>query len=610
MDEVVATLANKLDVQRPQNAPVWPAVLENLRSRQRLLILLDNFESIWSSRNEELRDASEVFLAQLAALDELTLLVTTRGNVLPESCTWANIDTAELDTLSSTAARMTFNDLTCLKPRILESGPEANALTELLREIDFMPLAITLLARLDDLPSLLLREWSEHYTAVLETDHHDGTRRELSVEVSIKISLAHLPAESVHVRPRQLLSALGQLPAGLFSDVSTELQSTIPNIDLAAQDLLHHSLVYLGVHGELRMLSPVRHYVSASLPILDATLSALDKIYIAIANARPASDRMYSDGPAYDVELPNAVSILISTLDRRSDGEPVRAILTLSPYCAAREQPCLPLLRKLLPRLGHSCIEKAQCEMSIGYHYRFSADPGLGIPFLERAAELFAELGEKQFEARCREGLAQQLRGQGLQESGDQQAAKAEILLRESSSYGSYLEMAIPGEDAALIEQQFRDARDDRIRVGDVIAVCDLSDRILEILYEQGDTVALIKELELVVALEEQMQPASTLLGMTKIRLAEQYLHCDNPDTAERLLIEACALMTQHNYHEGLVSVTCSLAHVRVVQCRFSEGAELLEAAARLCRERGIETDATDYDTLAKKMWLQAKVYQ
>ena len=84
-----------------------------------------------------------------------------------------------------------------------------------------MPLAITLLARLDDLPSRLLRECSEHYTEVLEADRHDGTRRELSVEVSIKISLARLPPETVHVRPRQLLSVCGQLPAGLspaFSD--------------------------------------------------------------------------------------------------------------------------------------------------------------------------------------------------------------------------------------------------------------------------------------------------------------------------------------------------------------------------------------------------------
>lgn len=155
-DKVLGQLAIKLSIQRLQNVPLWPTVIENLRTRQRILIVLDNFEFIWSSTNDILREESEVVLAQLAVLDELTLIVTTRGNLLPEAFTWGNFSTTELDTLSSTAAPLTFNDLSCTRPGVLISEIEAHALTELLREVDFMPLAVTLLARLDVIPSRLL----------------------------------------------------------------------------------------------------------------------------------------------------------------------------------------------------------------------------------------------------------------------------------------------------------------------------------------------------------------------------------------------------------------------------------------------------------------------
>ena len=120
-DEVLGQLAIKLDVQRSQNVALWSTVLDELRSRQRVFLVLDNFESIWSPTNQELREAAEIFLAQLAVLDEITIVVTTRGNLLPENFTWANVDTAELDTLSSTAARLTFTDLSYLEPHVLGS---------------------------------------------------------------------------------------------------------------------------------------------------------------------------------------------------------------------------------------------------------------------------------------------------------------------------------------------------------------------------------------------------------------------------------------------------------------------------------------------------------
>jgi len=400
-----------------------------------------------------------VFLAQLAVLDEVTLLVTTRGNILPESFMWVNIDTAELDTLSSTAAHMTFTDLSDLDPHVLESKAEADALTELLREIDFMPLAIKLLARLGDLPSHLLREWSEHFTSVLEADYHDGTRRELSVTVSIKISLAHLAAESVEFRPRQLLSVMGHLPAGLFPGVSTHLRSLNPNIDLAAQGLLRHSLVYLGGHGELRMLSPVMHYVSTCLPMSAATLSAVDNIYISIAQACSSSERAHIDGPTYDVELPNLFHVLAAAMDRRSDKILVDATTRLVAYCSVRNRFCLPLIQKLAPHFENDAVRKPRFLLIVSSHYCGVGELHLAAQSVEQSAQIFAKLEDKSREARARLKLSKILQMLGRLEDARQQEARSEALERESET-SDYRYLIMPGEDLVMAEKRFRRNRE------------------------------------------------------------------------------------------------------------------------------------------------------
>jgi len=605
VDDVLSHLAGKLGAQRIQNAPLWPAVLDNLRSRQPVLILLDNFESIWSPTNDELREASEVFLAQLAVLDEITLLVTTRGNVLPESFTWANIDTAELDTLSSTAARMTFTDLSDLEPHVLESKPEANALTELLREVDFMPLAIKLLARLGDLPSSLLREWSEHYTAVLEADHHDGSRRELSVTVSIKISLAHLPAESADFQPRQLLSVMGYLPAGLFPGVSADLCSTIPNLDLAAQDLLRHSLVYIGGCGELRMLHPVRHYVSACLPMSIATRIAVEVIYISLAIARPSFDRSDTDGPAYEVELSNMFHVLGVILDWETDPTFITIILDLAQYCAIRNRNCLPLLQKIAPLVesdGHPDRKKSFF-ITIASSYRAYGEHHLAAPYLEQLAVLNAELGDKSGEACAMRMLSVISDALGRSEDACQQEARAQALEQESQTSG-FQHLVMPGEDLILAEQRLRDDRKACMQGGDDKGVRELSKLILDTADKRGDDAAYIKELEFSIPLYEQMQFSMRThnIGFMKFSLAHRYIACNRMDRAEGPLIDAYALFSSIDERDGMALVVSLTGYMHSAEGRFRESAEHYEEASRMFTVAGVTRMAAISDERASEM--------
>jgi len=278
IDEVLIMLMLELGVRQSQNTSLWSAVFDNIRSRQRSILVLDNFDTMWSALDDELRESSEALLTQLAALDQLTLVVTTRRNYIPESFNWENCDTAELESLSSAGARTLFTEWSALEPHILASEPEAEALTQLIYSANFMPLTVSLLARLNELPSRLLHEWLEHSTEVLDAERHDGTFLELGIEVAIRISLAHLPAETADFQPRQLLSVLARRPAGFSPGALDQLGTTVTNINSTVQALLIHSLAYYNELSELKMLGVVRDNALACLPMSSDMRSAMGKI--------------------------------------------------------------------------------------------------------------------------------------------------------------------------------------------------------------------------------------------------------------------------------------------------------------------------------------------
>jgi len=578
-DDVLGQLAYKLGVQRSQGISLWAAVLEFLRAGPHNLLVLDNFESIWSPTDNVLREASEVFLAQLAVIDELTIIVTTRGKILPEGFTWSNADTTELDTLSSTAARQTFEDLTTIKPSILAAEPEHRALTALLKEVDFIPLAVTLLARLDDLPSRLLREWSEYFTEVLEADHHDGTRRELSVEVSIKISLAHLPRETAGISLRQLLSVCGQLLAGVFAEVLDHLRPSIPNLDEAAETLLRHSLVYAGGWNELRMLSPVRHYISHRLPMDNVTRSAVEAFYLSLNCRIPPRDRIAIDGLAIDREMPNTFSIIFSMLDRPTN-DLRNAVLHFAAYCSVRGHQQQAFLEKCLSSADNCPLWKAHLLYQIGVSH-CGNDYETAIGYFERAAELFAKLGDTHSEALTRLHITQ-LGGIDTSEK-TQQVLSGAGLSYLCDIYA--LDKTLPPD---VIEQRYRVARETCLQDEDYFHAAAAS-RQLAIMREQlGDSSGALQEYMTANTLAEQSCPNSGFLGAIKVNLAMMYIQQQDLVAAENLIIEAHAIFSFVD--DDRISLARTLAvtsWLRLCQGRHDEAAAIMGEAVIKFRESG-----------------------
>lgn len=239
-------------------------------SQQRMLIptiiVLDNFESPWEA-SQGRRDVED-FLGRLSDMEGVTVIVTMRGIDRPSGVAWSRPFLPPLCTLDPIAARSVFIDISDANypDRHAEDDEEAHdELDELLELCEFLPLAIELLANLaqpgmETVPSLLER-WKREVpdTAMLDRGDH---RRD-SLNVSIEISL-NSPRISQHPEALTLLQLLALLPDGVRND---ELELAIPSIqrtDYYSRVLRQTSLAYLDSRNRLKVLAPIRAYVSAT----------------------------------------------------------------------------------------------------------------------------------------------------------------------------------------------------------------------------------------------------------------------------------------------------------------------------------------------------------
>ncbi|KAJ7438164.1 P-loop containing nucleoside triphosphate hydrolase protein, partial [Mycena latifolia] len=218
------------------------------------LLILDNLESIWEPQVS--RVEVEKFLAQLADMDHLALIITMRGAERPSNVQWTHPFLPPLKPLTQDAARETFID-------IADDGYTEEEIDKILLFTDNMPLAVSLIAHLVDYEgfSSVLNRWEAERTSLLSDGHDKGSNLDLSISLSLESPrITSLP------HARDLLSLLSMLPDGL-SDAEL-LQSKLPldNILACKAALLRTSLAYTDDQRRLKALVPIREYVNKMHP--------------------------------------------------------------------------------------------------------------------------------------------------------------------------------------------------------------------------------------------------------------------------------------------------------------------------------------------------------
>jgi len=238
---------------------VYHKVVSLLMSFKRFMIVLDGLELIWNSDDSKEVIELERLLDLLSDIEQVVLIATVRGRAIPQNVRWKNRLDDPLNPLSSADACSTFLEQAELKKAT--EIDEILHLEKLVEQIDGHPQAVMLLARLRDLPSRLLREWTEYdqwRTDIIEADQHDGTAPELSMSVSIMLSIKRLPKNDW--RPLELLRRCQESSDGLTEIQQEELRASIPRFDRQRRLLGRGGLVQQGDAGELTLLSPIRHF--------------------------------------------------------------------------------------------------------------------------------------------------------------------------------------------------------------------------------------------------------------------------------------------------------------------------------------------------------------
>jgi tetratricopeptide (TPR) repeat protein len=268
---------------------------ENLISRlevevkRPVILVLDNFESPWDSpgARTELIDV----LKTLASLPRLQLVMTIRSDYPPArgDILWTSLF---LEPLSMAAARELF---LAVNPKTLPT--EYLDLDLLLNKLDGLPLAVKLLAELKYSMTCagLLRRWKEQATSLLDTKGQSPSRL-TSFDISVSLSLESQAMRDVP-EALELLAVICHLPDGVKggSDQLVEMQLGLTDVDTALATISTAALAYNDPSGGIRVLSPIRQYITTKHPPSTLAFVALYKYYIGLVDGHDYQERGNAD---------------------------------------------------------------------------------------------------------------------------------------------------------------------------------------------------------------------------------------------------------------------------------------------------------------------------
>ncbi|KAJ7779651.1 P-loop containing nucleoside triphosphate hydrolase protein, partial [Mycena metata] len=253
------------------------AVLRHFSSSPPSLLILDNLETVWEPTKS--RQEIEEFLSLLTDINSLALLITMRGAERPSKVQWTRPFLQPLPPLAQDAARKMFID-------IADDKHSLEAVDQVLSLTDNMPLSISLLAHLVDIEGCkeILSRWEKEKTSLIS----DGYDKRSNLQLSISISLSSPRIVSM-LQSQGLLALLAMLPDGL-SDVELK-QTKFPITDVLGckATLLRTALAYTDGHKRLKVLIPIREYMSKLLPPTDKMMQPMFKHFHALLESYSAT---------------------------------------------------------------------------------------------------------------------------------------------------------------------------------------------------------------------------------------------------------------------------------------------------------------------------------
>ena len=240
------------------------ATLRPFLSSKKMILVLDNAESILDPQGVNSQEIYPV-VEELSRYKNICLCITSRLRNVPPHCKKPTIPT-----LSEETACAIFYS-------IYDNGHQSDVIRNLLKQLDYHALSITLLATTASNNMWdhdhLANEWGVHHIHVLEGDYNQ-TDHNKSLAATIELSLTSPTFQTLGPSARDFLSAMAFFPQGVDKNNLKWLFPTISNAQNIINKFCALSLTYPS--GQfITMLAPLRDYLCPkdpeSSPLLCAT---------------------------------------------------------------------------------------------------------------------------------------------------------------------------------------------------------------------------------------------------------------------------------------------------------------------------------------------------
>ena len=514
-------------VENPEDlAPLRPSL-----SSKRLFIVLDNAESILDPQVANGQDIYGV-VEELAQFDNVCLCITSRITAIPPDCRHLNIPT-----LSTEAARSTFF-------RIYNNCERPDLIDNILKQLDFHPLSVTLLATVahqncwDN--SRLVGEWEQRRTGVLRTEHNK------SLAATIELSLDSPMFKQLGPDARELLGVVAFFPHGVNENNLAWLFPSISNCRNILDKFCVLSLTYKS-KGFITMLAPLRDYLRPNDPKSSSLLCTTKEHYLTRMSIKIDPDEPEYEDTRWivseDVNVEHLLDVFTS-VDASSD-DIWEACANFMKYLYWHK-PRQTLLGSRVERLPDDHRSKSDCLFQLSGLFQLVGNQTERKRLLTHALKL-ERVRKNDFRvAYALLPLSDANRLLGLHGEGIRQAREAlEICGRLDDTFGQVA--CLNGLAGLLLQDKQLDAAE------------ETASRAVSLLPERGQEF---------------------LVYQSHHVLGDVYCARNKRDKAIHHFDEALRVASAFDWHDELFWIHCSLAHL------FSDGDEFGEAHIQVERAK------------------------
>ena len=553
-------------VQNPEDL----STMRRYLSSREMVIVLDNAESILGLAEVDAREIYSI-VDELSQFNNICLVITSRiSNTLPPHC-----EIIETPTLSMEAGQETFY-------RIYRLGERSDEINDILKELEFHPLSITLLATVSQQnrwnPKRLATEWEKQRTGVLRV------RNLGSLATTIELSLASPMFQELGPAAREVLGAVAFFPQGVHEDNIEGLFPTIPDGPSIFDTFCNLSLTYRG-HGFITMLAPLRDHLRPKDPMASLLLRTAKDHYF-----RRLSVKLRPGEPGFDEsrwivsEDVNVEHLLDVFMSIDADSKDVWDACNKFMYHLRHHKPRLVILGSKIEGLPDSHPSKPFCLASLSALLGGVGNQVESKRILVQTLELFRESGNDHQVAGALINLSNTNWMMDFREEGIQQAREAlDIFGRlgktQEQAYCLLVLASLFSDDGQLDAAEEAATRAmDLTENRDQHRLCECHRVLGRIQQSKGNAEKAVHHFE------ESLRIASSInsrgdLSEGHLRLANLYIGQDKLNDAQTRIEHVKSLAQDDMLRLG--SAFYYGAHVLYKQKRFEEGkSEALRALA------------------------------